>query len=488
MIYSNPRASLILLLLSVVCFSQPSYAETTPAHIDGWLIIDWGDPSPDSLEKPVRQFFLGDATGYHQRLEASPELLRGPVSRWHGRKVRVFLEDEGQAAVRSTAPLRVAAVQLLGDDAKSVTRKAVEGSKPWVSLLCKFADISDEPENLSFFQGMYDNSSGRLDDYWREVSDDAINIEGSIAIDWVVLPNPHNYYVATPGNGTSANRAALFNDCTAAADAFVDFSNGGNPFVGINLMFNAELDCCAWGGARSATLDGVTKMWRATWEPPWAFADLSVIEHEMGHGFGLTHSTNWDNDGFAYDNPWDVMSADRSYSPRDDTYGRIGKHIIGYHKDLLGWIPAEQKLVVEANESATIVLDDTGHNDTANYRLVKLPLGDGTWYYIEARKRRGVYESDLPGEAVLIFHVDPTRPEPAWLFDADAPPAGFADTEGSMWRAGEVFEDATSQIRIFIESETVDGFQITIDRGNSLVFLGGFESGDLLGWSSVESQ
>ena len=47
-----------------------------------------------------------------------------------------------------------------------------------------------------------------------------------------------------------------------------------------------------------------------TWEPPWGYADISVIAHEMGHGFGLPHSTaiDWTS---VYDNAWDVMSWDR---------------------------------------------------------------------------------------------------------------------------------------------------------------------------------
>jgi hypothetical protein len=251
------------------------------------------------------------------------------------------------------------------------------------------------------------------------------------------------------------------------------------------MMFNDVLDCCAWGGGRTATLDGVNKFWRVTWEPPWAYADISVIEHEMGHGFGLPHSTNWDNDGYPYDSPWDVMSSDRFYSPLDATYGRIGKHTIGYHKDILGWIPAAQKLVVPDNSAAVVVLDDTV-NSTSNYRLIVLPLGNGsTWYTVETRKRRGVYESALPDEAVLIYHIDPTRVEGAWLYDAAMPPADYADNEGSMWKVGEVFEDVANQITIAIDAETIDGFRITIDRGNSLVFSDGFESGNVTSWSSL---
>jgi hypothetical protein len=115
---------------------------------------------------------------------------------------------------------------------------------------------------------MYGNSAGRLDHYWRELSYDQINVVGSSAAGWFTLPKPRADYIP---QGGSADLTALFSDCTAAADSVVDFSNGGGGYEGINMMFNDVLDCCAWGGTRWGTLDGVTKLWRVTWEPPWGW-------------------------------------------------------------------------------------------------------------------------------------------------------------------------------------------------------------------------
>ena len=75
-------------------------------------------------------------------------------------------------------------------------------------------------------------------------------------------------------------------DCTAVADADVFFPN----FVGINMVFNGDLNGFAWGGGQTLALDGQTKSYRATWLPPWAH-NPAVMAHEMGHGFGLPHSS-----------------------------------------------------------------------------------------------------------------------------------------------------------------------------------------------------
>jgi len=370
--------------------------------------------------------------------------------------------------------------------------EAVLGSKPWVTLACKFSDISAEPESLSYFQDMYDNAPGRLDHYWREVSYDAIDIVGSTAVDWKNLPNPQTSYVPTPGSGTSANLTELFDDCTAAADPFVDFSLGGTGgFEGINLMFNDKLDCCAWGGSRWATLDGVGKSWRTTWDPPWAFQQEAVIAHEMGHGFGLPHANNSDGDTNPYDSPWDVMSSATGYAVDDPVYGNLGKHVTSYHKDRLGWMDGAEMFVVPGQGFFRVTLDPLGSATTATYRMARIPIGGSNshYYTVEVREAVGHYEADIPGTGggdriVIIHEVDTGRREPAWVVDEDDPPADYADTEGVMWRVGELFVDAAAEIVVEVEAQTATGFQVGILVGTSL-FSDGFEAGNTSTWSDT---
>src|SRR3546814_14500583 len=77
------------------------------------------------------------------------------------------------------------------------------------------------------------------------------------------------------------------------------------------MMFNGALDGHAWGGGACAVLDGTRRCPRTTWNPPWAFTNLSPLAHEMGHGYGLPPSDNSDGHDDTYDNPWDVMRGDR---------------------------------------------------------------------------------------------------------------------------------------------------------------------------------
>lgn len=462
---------------------------STPARaievdvVEGRVDVIWGDPPPGSDAPAHVVLTLTDDAGETLEFSISDELaaLHGGFVAWNGRRVRVHLAAP-DASIRSPrhdarpGTRRALALTLLGDRAGA--RGGVVGSQPWVSILCKFADIPDEPRDLAYFQDMYANAFGGLDDYWRKQSYGTIDIVGSTAIDWVVLPQAQSFYVPDPGNGSNSNRSALFNDCTAAADPFVDYSNGGTGgFSGINQMFNAELDCCAWGGGRFATLDGVTKSWRVTWEPPWAYAQSGVIAHEMGHGFGLPHSNNFDNDGNPYDSPWDVMSSATGNSINDPTFGRLGKHHTAFHKDILGWFAASEVLEVLPDSSVTAVVDAMTVPSTPNRRMIRVPiLGTDDWYTIEARELDS-YDGNLPGNAVIISHVDTGRSEPAWAVDVADPPANYGSNEGTMFRVGETFVSPDGRISISVDAATVDGFVIGVTSVlPELLFEDGFES------------
>jgi len=492
--HSTPiRAALVLCLLALnIQIASPLSAAT----MTGWLSVVWGDPVPGSNEASHLEFFLTDPRGTTTELVIGQTALAaaGGLVAVNQHFVEVVIEgDIPGIGRRRAASLRVLSPP---DEPESGATEAVLGSKPWVTLACKFSDKSAEPENLSYFQGMYANAPGRLDHYWREVSYDAIDIVGSTAVDWKNLPNSHTYYVPTPGSGTSAKLSQLFEDCTAAADPFIDFSLGASGgFEGINLMFNEQLDCCAWGGSRWATLDGVSKSWRTTWrttwDPPWAFAQEGVIAHEMGHGFGLPHANNSDGDSNPYDSPWDVMSSATGYAVSDPVYGKLGKHVNSYHKDRLGWLDGAEMFAVPGEGFFRVTIDPLGSATTSTYRMARIPISGSTshYYTVEVREAVGNYEAEIPGTGpgdrmVIIHEVQTGRSEPAWVVDEDAPPADYADTEGVMWRVGEIFVDPAAEIVVEVESQTATGFQIGILVGTGL-FGDGFESGNTAAWANT---
>ena len=226
------------------------------------------------------------------------------------------------------------------------------------------------------------------------------------------------------------------------------------------MMFNDDLDGYAWGGGQYMTLDGISKYWPMTWEPPWGYESITVISHEMGHAFGLPHSSG--TYGQTYDNQWDVMSDTWSNQNRstDPTYGVLAQHTISYHKDKLGWIPAAKKYTASGN--ATITLEQLALPQTGNYLMAQIPIaGSNTHFYtVEVRRQTG-YDIKLPGQAVIIHEVDTTRLRPANVIDADG--NGNTGDAGGMWTVGERFADATHGIYVNVLSATATGFQVSIE-------------------------
>ncbi len=444
-----------------------SFTAAAVVDSEGVLVHEYGDGLNGEY---ITRYYLqvGDEM---MPLSLSREFLKKqPIHRWLGSKVQVF-SDQGLEKNKNNP---IMAVKLIEG------ANPVSGSQPWISLLCRFSDNSDEPKNLSYFNGMYANQPAGLDHYWREVSYSNINVVGSVAVDWVSLPSPRSTYVTIDNKGDEdADLSLLFDDCVGAVDAFVDFSDAGNgqSFQGINMMFNDSLDCCAWGGSRWRTLDGVQKSWRSTWNPPWSYANEGVIAHEMGHGFGLPHANNSDGDDNPYDSPWDVMSAATGYGVNHNTYGRLGKHINMYFKHALGWVTdANDGFVADSQSDDVFLLRYTAHQAQTGIKFVRIPLSDGTEYFVETRKTVGDYESNLPGTAVIIHHVSECRNQPPWVVDADDPPADYADTEGVMWKTGETFIDPIDGFEVHVLNEFTNGFNVRIKASSDLIRRNGFEA------------
>lgn len=465
------KISVVVSLLAIGFPVAPAWsADGVPAAdwVEGTLLIAWGTPNSVLDESSPIAASLNRIDGSTLHLELDEGLLAaaGGIMKAGERRVRVLLpagsDGAGQAPVR---PLAIKAA-----DKGSASPDLASGSYPYVSLMCQFQGNTSNLASVGYFQGMYANVRPGLDHYWRRQSYGMVNVVGSTAAGWFTLPHTQAYYEGLiSGSNYSTMLSALYNDCTNAASGSVNVSN----YEGVNLMFNDTFGPYAWGG-----WGGVT------WEPPWGWGNVAVICHEMGHAFGLPHSNNADGDSSPYDNPWDIMSDSWGYADYDDTYGRVGKHTISYHKDSLGWIPADRKAVVSTTGIHEFNIDHLTYAGTNKLHMVKVEIpGSSRYYTIEVRDLVG-YDDHLPGFAVILHEVDNYRQEPAWLVDIDNVSNG-ADA-GAMWLPGECFDDTANEISICVLSVTTEGYRVQVTYGDvGLVFKDGFESGSDSAWSNL---
>lgn len=461
-------------------FADASRADAQEVTLTGVITVLWGDRA-DGGQTPAL-YRLHQADG--QVVQLIPGPAEADLLAARGQTVQV--SGQWSAARPAGANLLTGSTaffdvqhiaSLLGRSMEADNR--LTGSFPWVTLMCRFNDNPSTPRDLAFFQGMYANLPGRLDHYWREMSYQQVNVEGSQALGWYVLPKPRAAYNVN-GDATRFNLEQAASDCTAAADAAVDFSS----FVGINLMFNDNLDGYAWGGQHwfGTSLDGKNYFY-VTWEPPWGYADITVLKHEMGHGFGLPHSAY--NDSVTYDNAWDVMSDawEGCYTApafKDPVYGCMGQGTIAAQRDRLGWIPDNQKAQVDPGHVATLALDWLGAPSAANNRMIRIPIQDtGRFYTVEARgytytpgldpwpgydQKFQPFLGSTGGQGVVIHLIDPSRPNEAHVIDVDN--NGNTADAGSYFLPGEVYNNSADQVTVRVLSKNASGFVVQV--GNAV--------------------
>ncbi len=465
------------LALACMLAVPPLHAETV---VQGILQLQWADP-PRALPgraqaAPQLDVWLETAPGQRVALEASQaRRAAGDLYALANRHVAVSYSASlskrgGTPASSSTIDAIVptgkvtARATAAGADGRVMAGASVLGSTRWVTLMCKFSDIASEQKPREFFQAQYGTAPGQLGHYWSEVSYGQVDLAGSSAHGWYTLPQPREAYLAVVNGKQKAQLSQLFADCAAAADADVDFRGA----QGVNLMFNGELDGNAWGGGACATLDGAYTCTRVTWSPPWSFANLAPLAHEMGHGYGLPHSNNSDGDADTYDNPWDLMSDAWRNATSDATFGTLPKHINMYQRERLGWLPTARKRVIAASNSETheFVLDAGSLRNSSNTQLVILALPAQPDPYktviftLEARRRTGTYESKLAGDAVIIHTLEDYGI--AYSIDADTPAADVSNNEGSMLKVGERWKTPDERHWVEVLAATADGFRVRV--------------------------
>jgi M6 family metalloprotease-like protein len=438
-----------------------------PATLDGQLAILWVDDAGGASAGET--YWLHRRGGPTLQLEVAPR-LRGAMLRHDRKAVRVRGRDKGPGR------FEVADVQAAGGGEAALAATAVGGPlgrQPWVNLLCKFPDVEGQQRDLPFFEAMFSSTRPGLDYYWKEVSNGQFSVAGSRSFGWYTLPQPHSTYVR---DGT-LEWTLILNDCAALADNDVHFPD----YAGINLIFNASLGCCAWGGGAYLARDGVERIYGATWMPDWAWTNHTVFGHEMGHGIGLPHSRGNQQ---TYRNPWDVMS-DIWFSCHlntDPVLGCLGYHTIAYHKNRLGWVPAAARVTLAPGTTQSVHLDKLERPTAGTHQMAVIPIhgASGHYYTVEARRRYG-FDVRLPGASVVIHEVNESLGEPANVVDGDG--NGDPYDAGTRWLPGETFSDAANGISVTVDAADGAGFLVTLASTEQPLFADSFESGDVSAWS-----
>lgn len=464
-------AALAVAAGSLLLAAPGLHAQDTPATFTGTLALVWGDRVANhQVEASTHSAHLVTADGRAIPLEITPDLLStGDFPALQGAAVEIDGQMNAAGAIQAQAIRLQAGAAAAGGYA----RPPISGSHPWLVLLCRgegAAVVHEDP--LPFYDEMMGSEPDAVDHYWRELSYGKANVVGSRSAGWFELPEPASAYQDGPDDNRGLLRDKAAKDCTAAADPTVDFS----PYEGIILFVPLQPvtnggGTWFYGGGASLKLDGRNRYMRVVWMPleiasleTQDATSISIVLHEMGHGFGLPHSSG--PYGATYDSIWDVMSRSGAicypFAMLEAPYGCPAQHTIAVHKEWLGWIGSTEVLTLAANSAVEVLLNRLALPQRPGVLMIKAPIGDSDRYYtIEARQTRG-YDKALDTQAVIVHAVDPARvAAPALVVDPDF--NGNPNDDGAQWLPGERF-DGEDGFTLCVKGRTPDGFIVAAGR------------------------
>jgi len=291
----------------------------------------------------------------------------------------------------------------------------VIGNRKALVLLIDFSDKKATQSKSHYQEMLFANGTypgGSLTDFYKEASYNQLIITGDVlgqgvTVGWYHAPMPYSYYTNNsygtdgvyPNNAQKLVEDAV--DLAASQVNFADYDNDNDGIVDALFVIHAGPGAEATGNRND--------IWSHQWEieaktyngvkiQPYSMepedGNIGVFCHELGHVFGLPdlYDYGYDSEGTG---SWDLMAAGSW-----NNGGNTPAHHIGWCKTKLGWINP----TVVFNNQQTVTIKPFAKNA----QIIKLPVDSLTskeYFLLENRKKVG-FDSNLPGEGLLITHVD----------------------------------------------------------------------------------
>lgn len=166
------------------------------------------------------------------------------------------------------------------------------------------------------------------------------------------------------------------------------FGNAGVPCP-------AEPPCSVFDSRRSAYVGA------SDFHPDWADQPpMDLVEHEIGHTLGWTHSGFVDGAAEPYQSALDLMS--NSSAPREiDPARRDAPDTLAINRLLAGWLPVSDVWVAPLAGGSVSLQSSTG---SAGTRLAIAPLANGSFLTIESLTADG-FDAHLPTSGIAVHRV-----------------------------------------------------------------------------------
>jgi hypothetical protein len=299
----------------------------------------------------------------------------------------------------------VVALAIIGPTTAPPEARPLRGSTKWAILLCTYMGAPPIPasRDVTYFRQMLlDSGTGGLADYWSAISENGLNLNGSVVKGWYTVPMTVAQAQAKSG-GPNPRRGELVTDCISAARTSAVDAYSVPAGMNVAVIHFPDVDFYGGGGRAFVTIN----------------VDVGGLGHEMGHGLGYNHSFSDDptyrNVDWAaigeYDDPWDVMSYANVFAAPTARFGNRGPGVNAYHMDRMGWLPGDRIKTFGADDvrSQTLTLSALPNASAPGFRLIRVPIDPGDPFHyltIEYRRKQGM-DAGIPNDIVLFHEIKP---------------------------------------------------------------------------------
>lgn len=177
----------------------------------------------------------------------------------------------------------------------------------------------------------------------------------------------------------------------------------GHPggFGNVGVQCPAQPPCPVFDSRRASYIGA------SDFHPDWGDQPpMDLVEHEIGHTLGWTHSGFIDGAGVPYQSALDVMS--NSAAPRDlDPGRRDGPDTLAINRLFAGWLPVSDLWVAPRAGGSVVLQPSTSDplTTSAGTRLAIAPLANGGSYLTIELLTTDGFNTHLPSSGIAVHRV-----------------------------------------------------------------------------------
>ena len=280
-----------------------------------------------------------------------------------------------------------------------------------ILMLCiGFTDVKhDSAHTVTYEEGLGDGPTNSMATYYAEASYGKLTISAD-CFGWYNSTNNLAYYGAPSGNDKDSSVLyQLVTEAVQAADPYVDFSKydqDGDGYVDYLMIVHAGNDEAISGSPNDIWSERYFDFDQPTVDGkkvgPYSMVSeddpMGVLAHEFGHQLGLPDLYDTDGAGSGGETQgaglWDIMAAG-AYLNGGDTPSLPS----AWCRAMLGWAD----VVTVTADTSGIKMGAASKNSTV--LRINIPDVPNEYFLVENRATIG-YDSSLPGNGLLIWHID----------------------------------------------------------------------------------